>query len=460
MRLNYLMLIAAICLSCVAAYYSIVGMTSIFNGAILAIVIMTGILEISKLIVTSWLYNNWSNTHKILRSYLTIAVIVLMFITNIGIFGFLSKANIEQSALAEEQLAQITRIDQQIADQKTLISEIRDQISNQNSTELSGASAINARIADVTRVIDSINKRAQILIDEQKAILDQERSKIDIKIAAYQKQIDDIDHQFSTMSLRQQKAHQSQINNQRSDLNKKIDIIKNAPNSIVDSANAEIAKIRSHSEEETRQSQITINTLTAKLTQGVDVDNLQAAVDQQNARVKLAMNQIDLLTTAKFKLQGESRKLDVEVGPLKYIAQLIYGDNVDQKLLEHAVRIVILILILVFDPLALAMLIAANQGLLAYRKQEVIIKDPKIIETVSTAPNPVQDEIISTSMANQELTTIPTPVIVDINEQPDDIIPVAPIIPEYNSNGVIQTTEDLIETLRNAHSERINSVKS
>ena len=116
--------------------------------------------------------------------------------------------------------------------------------------------------------------------------------------------------------------------------------------------------------------------------------------------------------------------------------------------------------LLVFDPLALAMLIAANQGLLAYRKQEVIIKDPKIIETVSTAPNPVQDEIISTSMANQELTTIPTPVIVDINEQPDDIIPVAPIIPEYNSNGVIQTTEDLIETLRNAHSERINSVKS
>lgn len=451
------MLTAAICLSCVAAYYSIVGMTSIFTGALIPIIIMTGILEISKLIVTSWLYNNWAHTHKILKNYLTVAVIVLMFITNIGIFGFLSKANIEQSARAEEQLAQITRIDQQILEQKTIIADIKQQISGQGSIDSSSDSAINGRIADANRVIDSINKRAQTLVDEQKAILDQERAKLDQRTSVYQKQLDDLDHQFSVMSLHQQKINLAQTNRQRNDLNKKIDAIRNAPNNIIDSANAEITKIRSRAQQETSQAQSTVNELTAKLSQGIDLEKSQTAVDQQTARIKTAGDQLDVLNATKFRLQGESRKLDVEVGPLKFIAQMLYGDNVDQKLLEHAVRIVILILIFVFDPLALAMLIAANQGLTNYKKQEVTIEE--LVEIAPSVPidvDLISSDNISKDMPDQQLTVESEPVTVSVNEQLDDVIPVVSESVDFDPIGLIHTTEDLLSALQTAHAERVN----
>ena len=97
MLTTILMFIAAMALSAVAGYYSVIGMTSIFAGAFVPIVIMAGILETSKVIVASWLYNNWKFAPRFIRYYLSIAVFVLMLITSMGIFGFLSKAHIEQN---------------------------------------------------------------------------------------------------------------------------------------------------------------------------------------------------------------------------------------------------------------------------------------------------------------------------------------------------------------------------
>ena len=92
-------LLTALGISAVAAYYSIVGLMAIFSASAMSIAIMGVVLEIGKLITASWLYQNWKRVPFLLKSYLTLAVIVLMFITSMGIFGYLSKAHIDQGCL-------------------------------------------------------------------------------------------------------------------------------------------------------------------------------------------------------------------------------------------------------------------------------------------------------------------------------------------------------------------------
>ena len=103
----FLVLITALAISATAAYYSIVGLMAIFSGATLSVAVMGSVLEVGKLVTASWLYQYWKQVPFLLKTYLTIAVFVLMLITSMGIFGYLSKAYLEQSAMSEEQIAQI-----------------------------------------------------------------------------------------------------------------------------------------------------------------------------------------------------------------------------------------------------------------------------------------------------------------------------------------------------------------
>ena len=95
--MNILVFLTGIAISAVAAYYSIIGLTTIFAGAFWPVVIMGSVLEVGKLVAVSWLYNNWQNVPLLIKSYLMAAILVLMLITSMGIFGFLSKAHIEQN---------------------------------------------------------------------------------------------------------------------------------------------------------------------------------------------------------------------------------------------------------------------------------------------------------------------------------------------------------------------------
>ena len=135
-----LTLLVAIAISAVAAWYSIVGLMAIFAAAAIPIAIMGAVLEVGKLLTASWLYQNWKEAPKILKSYLTIAVIVLMFITSMGIFGFLSKAHIDQTVIT--------------GDNTLLIQQIDNKIQRQNK-----------RIVDAENVIDQLDKAVQTLIE-------------------------------------------------------------------------------------------------------------------------------------------------------------------------------------------------------------------------------------------------------------------------------------------------------
>ena len=242
MFLILLTFITALSISGVAIYYSILGLAAIFAAAAVPIMIMGTVLEVGKLVTASWLYQNWKIIPWLLKSYLTTAVVVLMFITSMGIFGFLSKAHIEQTSVQSDNTIQIESIESQIQRQQKDI------------------------------------ERAEL----QLGLLDDALKKY-VELGAVTKSIN---------------ARQGQ--------------------------------------EEERYALTTI--------------------------INNATDTIATLTKQKYELRTKENELIAEVGPIKYIAELVYG-NSDTNTLEEAVRWVIIIIVFVFDPLAVLLLISANISL-------------------------------------------------------------------------------------------------
>ena len=242
--MTYLLYFTAICLSAVAAYYSIAGLASIFAAAVIPIVVMGSVLEFAKLVVASWIYRSWNQIPILMRAYFTTALIILMLLTSMGIFGYLSKAHLDQAVPTGDVSSKLAIYDEKIKTEKDNIEAARAQLKQMDST-----------------------------VDQ-------------------------------TMS--------------RSD----------------DSKGAE--------------------------------RSLQIRRSQQKERANLlneigtAQGKIAKLNDERAPIASELRKVEAEVGPIKYIAALLYGDNPDQNILEKAVRIVIIMIVIVFDPLAVLLLMAAS----------------------------------------------------------------------------------------------------
>ena len=246
MLFGILTLLVGLAISVVAAWYSIVGLMAIFAAAKIPIAIMGAVLEVGKLLTASWLYQFWDKTNTLLKSYFTIAVVVLMFITSMGIFGFLSKAHMDQTLSVGDNSLLIERIDRKIEREKV-------------------------KITDAETVVAQLDKTVQVLID-----------------------YDRIRGESGAIAVRE-----------------------------------------SQNEERATLSNI---------------------IDQ-------AYSKIDTLSVEKLELDKEQLELEAEVGPIKYIAAFIYGDELDKTLLERAVRWIIITIIFVFDPLAVLLIVAANMTL-------------------------------------------------------------------------------------------------
>jgi hypothetical protein len=276
MIINYLALAIAIILSAVAAYYSIVGLAMIFASAVIPVIIMASALEAGKVVSASWLYRNWSTAPRFIKYYLTVAVVVLMFITSMGIFGFLSKAHLDQSVISGDSVTKLATYDERIRTSKENIEVSRKALKQMDDA----VDQVMGRSSDEK----GADKAVAVRRSQQK-----ERQRIQSEIQAEQTTI-------------------SELNNER------------AP------------------------------------------------------------------------IAAEVRKVEAEVGPIKYIAALMYGDNPDQNILEKAVRSVIIILVLVFDPLAIMLLLAANHSL--YRKEEPKAEQPPVVEEPI-----VQEPVVATPVA-------------------------------------------------------------
>jgi len=276
MLLTYLMLFVALCLSAVAAFYSIVGLTAIFAAAVIPIVIMGSILEVAKLVVTVWLHEYWQQAKLTMKLYLVPAVGMLMLITSMGIFGFLSKAHMDQGMVSGDVQAKIAIYDEKIR------------------TERENIDVNRKALKQMDEAVDQVMGRSQ---DEK-------------------------------------------------------------------GADKAVAIRRAQQKERAR---------------------LLADIAE-------AQKKITVLNEQRSPIAAEVRKVEAEVGPIKYIAALIYGDNPDSNLLEKAVRWVIIILVTVFDPLAIMMLLAASESLRWHREKKYKADDgPLTDEQVEQLRDLVED---------------------------------------------------------------------
>ena len=253
MILAYLLLLTGLTISAVAIYYSVVGLTSIFAAAAIPVMIMGATLEVAKLVCATWIKANWTRVPMLMKTYMCIAVIVLMMITSMGIFGFLSKAHLDQSLVSGDVVDKVAIIDEKIKTERDNIESARRALTQMDSA------------------VDQTMSRSS---DEKGAD----------KAAA----------------LRRSQA-----------------------------------KERSNLQNDIQKSQKTI-----------------ASLNEERAPI------------AK-----DLRKVEAEVGPIKYIAALIYGVNPDATILEKAVTWVIIMIVIVFDPLAVIMLLAAQMSF-AWAKEE------------------------------------------------------------------------------------------
>ena len=175
MFLGVLVLLTALTISAVAIYYSVSGLVAIFAAAALPIIIMGGVLEVGKLVTAVWLHRYWKETVWWLKSYLSVAVVLLMFITSMGIFGFLSKAHIEQTSASEESVAQVARIDTEIARYNAVIDRAEEKIETLETRGTGGQSNIQNQIDIEEERIKTAYDRFQPQIDEQQKIIDQQQ---------------------------------------------------------------------------------------------------------------------------------------------------------------------------------------------------------------------------------------------------------------------------------------------
>ena len=358
MILGIITLLSALTISAVAIYYSVAGLAAIFAAAVVPIIIMGVALEVGKLVTAVWLHKHWSRAVWWLKTYLSIAVVVLMFITSMGIFGFLSKAHIEQTSLSQEQVALIGTLE----DKENRSTFKIDRWTEEMSKLMKGE--------DVR--VDNLIANEQEELDKINALIKQEKD--DVRV--------DFDKQIQLQNDRLKQAAERK----EADINAAAERFKNSLgggakyDKAVEVAKANELSVASAAQKEIQRINGLLNDALAKVEEKYadQIKNIQTRItdlrNQANnktvdieSRVKelegfIDSEQliIDQVREQKFEYEKEYRKLEAEVGPIKYIAEFIYGDQADQNLLEAAVRWVIIVIIFVFDPLAVLLLIASQ----------------------------------------------------------------------------------------------------
>jgi hypothetical protein len=306
-----IILFTAVLLSAVAAWYSIAGLTAIFSAAVIPVIIMGATMELGKVVATVWLHNNWKRINWAFKSYLIPAILFLMVLTSMGIFGFLSKAHSDQNLVSGDAMSKVAIYDEKITTEKDNIAQAKKALEQMNSQ------------------VDQMLGRSDNETGAQRAV-----------------------------NIRKGQAKERA------------------------SLQAEITK-----------SQKIIQQL-------------------QEERAPIA---------------AEFRKVEAEVGPIKYIAALIYGDNPDANVLERAVRWVIILIVVVFDPLALCLILAGNKQIewtradkIAKRKEDIVEAEEEIrdvnafFDSIRTqnAIEKIEDEQAEIEEANSKLAEIqPEPKI-------------------------------------------------
>ena len=291
MLLGIITLLTAFALSSAAIYFSVVGLVAIFSGAAVPIIFMGTTLELAKLVTASWLYRNWHLAARYMKVYMSIAIFILMVITSMGVFGFLSKSHLTQGATSSNNTQQIQIINSQIKSEQDVIERQQDII-RRNSGSGGGSGERIAQLRDRIKQLD--------------------------------KEVEAYTSQGATSTIFNDKVAKGiELKNQQKAERDRID-----------------AEIR-------------------QLTTANQGNN--SAAEAQIAR---SQQRIQQLINQRAPLQTTQIQLDAEIGPIKYIGELFVDlGMVDKVNTDMAVRWVIVLIIIVFDPLAVLLLIAGQQSI-------------------------------------------------------------------------------------------------
>lgn len=419
----------ALTVSAVAAYYSIIGLTAIFAAAVIPVVIMGVTLEIAKVTTAIWLHSFWNESPFLTKAYLTCAVVALMLITSMGIFGFLSKAHIEQASSSQGMAAQIERVDQEISQQRQSIERANIAISSFGHRVSTADTDIQSRIALQERLIADITSRLERDINTQNQMISQsntvlaplnselERIREQRQALSDAQQANDVpriqaivgakvDGELGANTRRLMNEFTARLDAQQSEIINKLESLQSADNPNTIAAQAEVTRLQQAANAEIAKAQDAINSFRNQLISITTTDNT-ADISLQEANINTANAKIDELLSRKFDLEGELRKLEVEVGPVKYIAEFVYGEA-NTEVLEAAVRWVIIIIVFVFDPLAIVLVLA---GLRILENKPVDTNPGRPYNNISAdVPEELPDQI-----------TDLTPTVVPQEELLDDI---------------------------------------
>ena len=173
-----LYLLSALSISAVAAYFSVVGLATIFPGSIVPIIIMGGVLEIGKIVTAVWLHRNWKSAPLLVRTYLSFATLVLMGITSMGIFGFLSRAHIEHETVTQKAVAMAEAIDNKIGREKDFIDRQKQYIASLENRTDKSATTSRLDIDQETLKIKDITEQMNKEISFEQSRINQEQAKI------------------------------------------------------------------------------------------------------------------------------------------------------------------------------------------------------------------------------------------------------------------------------------------
>jgi len=374
--LPWITMVSGLSISAVAVWYSVAGLVAIFAASATAIIIMGVVLEVGKLVTAVYLHRYWYNTARWLKNYLAIAVVFLMFITSMGIFGFLSKAHIEQTALSGEATAQVDAIDEKLTRGQVKVDRWQQEIdrllkTGNASTDSALLEQDNEALKELRAVIKAEKDVVRAEADKRIATAQERRDK---EIAAAKPLLEDWggEEKYNKEVAKAKQTEQNESSVARSDRDKKLAEIDKKHAKELATLNKRIGEARKGS--------------TAKAA------NADKRVKELEANIEAEQKAMDSVREDKLVFEKEYRKLEAEVGPIKYIAEFVYGET-DKSILEKAVTWVIILIIVVFDPLAVGLLIASQYAFQrASGNQPLETGKVKVIrETVEIDDTPPKD---------------------------------------------------------------------
>ena len=385
MLFGILTLITALAIAAVAAWFSIAGLMAIFSAAALPIAVMAGTLEVGKLLTASWLYRYWDDTSLMLKSYLCIAVFILMLITSMGIFGYLSKAHLDQAGASGDAFAIVERLEGQIAREENKIGILETRIA---SLQTGGGLDVSSSIQQQETIRDGAWDRVQGDIEYAQGQIQSIRDQLVIDLTAQDNKLKPLDRIVDSYANQGTvttetdggglfrsaetetvdnvaKANEVRLSQkaERDAISTEKDKLRRSAQKDINSQQANIDKYRGQAQNTIEAANNEINGLRDSSSE--DQDGILLKIDDYNNQIDNIYDGLIEIKDEKFTAESEVRELEKEVGPIKYVAQLLYGGD-GEELLDKAVQVFILLLVFVFDPLAVMLVIAANQTLLRY----------------------------------------------------------------------------------------------